>query len=199
MCEPNDYDKESVERYVMHLIELKGYERRKLKDMDEAEDIYFWEEKIDMEGMPADVYADMLFYSWNEFIDKYPEKSDLSFTWEQFYSLPEDYRIKVEDGWEFEFSGNDHNDEEWMIPDGIEPEDMFQFLDDMMMYGWLKKNKPEGERKDSLEERRDATRREIAESFERLKRWNCSDADESTNNNDQLNEEPNARDNEERL
>ncbi len=168
MSEPTGYDKKSVERYVMHLIELKGYERKKLKDQEEADELYFWEEKVDPDGMPEDVYGDTLFYTWNEFIDKYPEKSDLSFTWEQFYSLPEDYRIQVEDCWEFEFSGNDHEDEDWMIPDYIEPEQMFQFLDDMMMYGWLRKNKPEGERIEELEARRNAIRQKIAGFYGRV-------------------------------
>ena len=35
----------AIERYVMHLIELKGYERKKLKDQEEADELYFWEEK----------------------------------------------------------------------------------------------------------------------------------------------------------
>ena len=56
MSEPTGYNKESVERYVMHLIELKGYERKRLKDLDEADDLYFWEKKVDPEGMPEDVY-----------------------------------------------------------------------------------------------------------------------------------------------
>ena len=166
MGEPTGYDKESVERYVMHLIELKGYERRKLKDLAEADDIHFDELELDPEGMPEDVFGDTLFYSWNEYIDKYPERNtDLSFTWEQFYSLPEDYRIQVEDGWEFEFSGNDHEDEEWLMPEGIDPKQMFQFLDDMMMYDWLRKNNPDGENKNALEERRNAVRRRIAETI----------------------------------
>lgn len=172
MSEPTGYDKESVERYVMHLIELKGYERKKLKDLNEADEIIFEEEEIDPEGMPEDVYGDTLFYSWNEFIDKYPEKSPLSFTWEQFYSLPEDYRIQVEDCWELEFSGNDHEDEDWMIPDYVEPEQMFQFLDDMMMYGWLRKNKPDGERIKELETRRNAMRQKIAGIVARTKAIN---------------------------
>ena len=172
MSEPTGYDKKSVERYVMHLIELKGYERKKLKDMDEADEIIFEEEEIDPEGMPEDAYGDTLFYTWNEFIDKYPEKSPLSFTWEQLYSLPEDYRIQVEDCWELEFSGNDHEDEDWMIPEYIEPEQMFQFLDDMMMYGWLRKNKPDGERIKELETRRNAVRQKIAEIVARTKTIN---------------------------
>ena len=179
MSKPEGYDEESVERYVMHLIELKGYERKKLKDQEEADELYFWEEKVDPYGMSEDVYGDTLFYSWNEFIDKYPEESPLSYTWEQFYSLPEDYRIKVEDGWEFEFSGNDHEDEEWLIPDDVEPEQMFQFLDDMMMYAWLRKNKPDGERKDALEARRDAVRRKIADTFARLAEKREKDATDS--------------------
>ncbi len=170
MSEPTGYNKESVERYVMHLIELKGYERKKLKDLAEADEIYFDELEMDLEGMPEDVYGDTLFYTWNEFIDKYPEKSPLSFDWEQFYSLPKDYRIQVEDCWEFEFSGNDYDmDDDWMIPEDIEPEQMFQFLDDMMMYGWLRKNKPEGERAEELEARRNATRKKIADLLARMK------------------------------
>ena len=171
MNEPTGYDKKIVERYIMHLIELKGYDRRKLKDLSEADNIYFDERELDPEGMPEDVFGDTLFYTWNEFIDKYPEKSDLSFTWEEFYNLPEDYRIKVEDGWEIEFSGNDHDfdKDDWMVADDIEEEQMFQFLDDMMMYGWLRKNKPEGERTEELEARRTATRQRIAEQFARMK------------------------------
>ena len=166
MCEPTGYNKKSVERYVMHLIELKGYERRKLKDIKEADDIVFDETELDLEGMPEDVFGDTLFYTWNEFIDKYPEKSDLSFTWEQFYSLPEDYQAQVEDCWEFEFSGNYHDDDDiWMIFDYKEPEQMFQFLDDVMMYDWLRKNKPDGERTEELETRRNAVRQKIAEAF----------------------------------
>ena len=42
----------------MHLIELKGYERKKLKDQEEADELYFWEEEADPEGMPEDVYGD---------------------------------------------------------------------------------------------------------------------------------------------
>lgn len=176
MSEPIGYDKKSVERYVMHLIELKGYERKKLKDQEEADELYFWEEKVDPDGMPEDVYGDTLFYTWNEFIDKYPEKSDLSFTWEQFYGLPEDYRIQVEDCWEYEFSGNDHDDEDWMIPDYIEPEKMFQFLDDMMMYGWLRKNKPDGERIEELEARRNEIRQKIAGFYVRAKEEDSDNA-----------------------
>ncbi len=177
MDEPTGYDKKSVERYVMHLIELKGYERKKLKDQEEADELYFWEEKVDPDGMPEDVYGDTLFYTWNEFIDKYPEKSDLAFTWEQFYSLPEDYRIQVEDCWEYEFSGNDHDDyDDWMIPDYIEPDQMFQFLDDMMMYGWLRKNKPDGERIEELEARRNVTRRKVIDNCARVKKKDSDNA-----------------------
>ena len=120
--------------------------------------------------MPEDVFGDTLFYTWNEFIDKYPEKSPLAFTWEQFYSLPEDYRIQVEDCWEYVYSGNDHDDDDWIIPDGVEPEQMFRFCDDMMMYSWLRKNKPEGERTEELEARRNAVRRQITEAIEEQKR-----------------------------
>lgn len=50
----------------------------------------------------------------------------------------------------------------------IEPEEIFQFLDDMMMYDWLRKNKPDGERTEELETRRNNKRQEIAESLARL-------------------------------
>jgi len=156
MSEPAGYNKEMVERYVMHLIELEGYERKKLKDLGEADELYFWEEKVNPDGMPEDVCGDTLFYVWNEYVDKYPDDSHLSFSWDRFYSLPEDYREKVITDWEYEYSGKDV-DSSTNSPEGalayeifceMEPDRIFQFLDDVMMYNWLKKHKPDGERKE---------------------------------------------------
>ena len=39
--------------------------------------------------------------------DKYTDDSHLSFSWDQFYSLPEDFRERVITVWECEYSGKD--------------------------------------------------------------------------------------------
>ena len=163
MSMPTGYSNAVVERYVMHLIELKGYARNRMKELGDADDVYLWECRVDPDGIPDDVCGDTLFVSWNEYLKKYPERNtDLSFTWEQFYSLPENYRMKVEDYWEYEFSDDIPENSEWLQPVDTESEDMFRFLDDVMMYDWLRKHMPEGEKRDALEAGRNAVRRRLA-------------------------------------
>ena len=160
MSKQPGYDREVVECYVMHLIELKGYDRKKMKRLGDADAVYVYEQRLDPEGIPEDVSGDTLYPVWNDYLDRYPERNtDMSVTWEWFYSLPEDYRIRVEDYWECEFSDDPPEEWEWMKPVDTESEDRFLFLDDVMMYHWLRKHIPEGERRDALEARRAAARR----------------------------------------
>ena len=158
------YDKDVVERYVMHLIALKGYPREKWSQLVEADNVYLWELGVDPDSVPPDVTGDTLYPAWNAYLDRYPVRNtDLSFSWEQFYSWPEDYRISVEDWWECEY-GDDVESAKWLKPKAPDPDGMFWFLDDVMKYAWLRKHLPDGENRVSLDARRAAAKRRMAKT-----------------------------------
>ena len=73
MSKQPGYDREVVECYVMHLIELKGYDRKKMKRLGDADAVYVCEQRLDPEGIPEDVTGDTLYPVWNDYLDRYPD------------------------------------------------------------------------------------------------------------------------------
>ena len=116
--------REELDRVIEWLLEVQNEPREKLKDEDAAYDQIMWFYKIYEDKIPDNIYTDDFLSAWNEYIDRYPARTKVMFSWNQFFSLSQDDRATLAFVWEMNFTpyaatiaygaGDAWEDEEYM-------------------------------------------------------------------------------------
>jgi len=94
--------REELDRVIEWLLEVRGEERKKLKDRDAAYEQLIWLYEVYEYKMPKNIYTDDFLAAWNEYIDKYPARTKVMFTWDQFNSLSREDRATLAFCWEMD-------------------------------------------------------------------------------------------------
>ena len=102
MSENDRCSREELDRAIEWILEVRNEPRKKLKDEDAAYELLMWLYKVHEDCMPDTVYTDDFLTAWNEYIDKYPARTKVMFTWDQFLSLSREDRAALAFRWEYE-------------------------------------------------------------------------------------------------
>ena len=87
MSDTGRCSREELDRLIEWLLEVQNEDREKLKDEDAAYERIMWFYKVYDYKMPDRICTDDFLTAWNEYTDKYPARTRVMFTWDQFMSL----------------------------------------------------------------------------------------------------------------
>ena len=129
------YGREKLDQFIEWVLEVQSEDRVKLKDEEEADEQLRWFYKVYADLVPDNISPDVFITAWNEYIDKYPTRSKVMFTWDQFFALSREDQSTTIFKWEMEYSGN-HSGFAVSYGDTTEEEERMNDLSDI--YNWLK-------------------------------------------------------------
>lgn len=100
MSENDRCSREELDRFIEWALEVQNEKREKLKDEDAAYELMMWFYKVYYWCIPDNIYTDDFLAAWNEYIDIYPSRTKVMFTWDQFLSLSREDRAVLGFCWE---------------------------------------------------------------------------------------------------
>lgn len=127
--------REKLDQFIEWVLEIQGEDRVKLKDEDETDELLWWFYKVYAGIIPDNIYLDDFMTAWNDYIDKYPTRSKVMYTWEQFFALSKKDQSSAVFKWEMEYTGNHSG---FAISYGYTIEEEDRMNDLAAMYNWLK-------------------------------------------------------------
>ena len=95
MSDTGRCSREELNRVIEWLLEVQNEDREKLKDEDAAYELIMWFYKVYADKIPDNIYTDDFLAAWNEYIDKFPARTKVMYTWDQFTSLSQEDRTTL--------------------------------------------------------------------------------------------------------